>query len=450
MGPEARDRNSFNAYMPISPVEELRKGLLRIVSLVKREAVVDRATVKKILRELERELLKADVPPLIVAEIARRVEERTLSEEVPPGFSRRELLLRNLYQELVNMLGGESRYEPRIRKGSVVLLVGLQGSGKTTTAAKLALYYKKRGFKVGLVCADNYRPGALEQLKQLAEAVGVEFYGDRSLPPVEVARKGVAALRERGVELVVIDTAGRHKEERALLEEVKELAEAVKPDEVMLVLDATIGKSAGAQAEAFHKAVPIGSIILTKMDGAARGGGALAAVAKTGARIAFIGVGEKLDELEPFDPPSFVGRLLGMGDLKALVERMEKARLSVEPEALLRGKFTLLDFKRQLEELSKLGPLRKVLELLPGSYQLTPELEKASAESIKRWVAILNSMTREELLRPELLDHSRMVRIAKGSGTTVKDVKELLAAYKQAQKLLRQLGRSRQARLGLR
>jgi signal recognition particle subunit SRP54 len=431
-------------------MEELRKGLLRVVALVKREAVIDRASIRKILRELERELLKADVPPSLVAEIARKVEERTLKEDVPPGFSRRELLLRNMYEELVNILGGKSRYEPRIRKGATVLLVGLQGSGKTTTAAKLALYYKRRGFRVGLVCADNYRPGALEQLKQLAEAVGVEFYGDRELPPVEVAKKGAAVLRERGVDLVIIDTAGRHKEERALLEEVKEMAETVKPDEVMLVLDATIGKSAGAQAEAFHSVVPIGSIILTKMDGAARGGGALAAVAKTGARIAFIGVGEKLDELEPFDPSSFVGRLLGMGDLKALVERMERARLSIEPESLMKGRFTLLEFKQQLEELGKLGPLRKIFEMLPGSYQLTPELEKAGSENIKKWIAIMNSMTREELLKPEVLDRSRMVRIAKGSGTSVKDVRELLAAYKRAQKLLKQLGRSRQARLGFR
>ncbi len=431
-------------------MEELRRGLLRIVALVKREAVIDRVAIRKILKELERELLKADVPPSIVAEIARKVEERTLKEEVPPGFSRRELLLRNLYQELVNMLGGESRYEPRIRKGSVVLLVGLQGSGKTTTAAKLALYYKRKGFKVGLVCADNYRPGALEQLKQLAEAVDADFYGGRDLPPIEVAKRGVVELRKRGAEVVIIDTAGRHKEEKALLEEVKEMAENIRPAEVILVLDATIGKSAGAQAEAFHKAVPIGSIILTKMDGAARGGGALAAVAKTGARIAFLGVGEKLEELEPFDPPSFVSRLLGMGDLKALVERMERAALPLEPAALFKGKFTLLDFKQQLEEVSKLGPLRKLLELLPGSYQLTPELERASAENIRKWIAILNSMTKEELLKPELLNHSRIVRIAKGSGTSVRDVKELLAAYERAQKLLKQLSRSRQARLGLR
>ncbi len=430
-------------------MEQLRSGLLRVVSLVKREAIIDRAAVKRILRELERELLKADVAPQTVLELSRRVEERTLGESIPPGFSRRELLLKNLYEELVNMLGGEARHELKPRKGSVVMLVGLQGSGKTTTAAKLALYFRRKyGYKVGLVCADNYRPGAYEQLEQLAEAVGAEFYGRKGADPVAVAVEGVRELRGRGVDLVIIDTAGRHKEERALLEEVRDMAAKLRPDEVVLVLDATVGKAAGPQAEAFHKAVPVGSIILTKMDGAARGGGALAAVARTGARIAFIGTGEKLDELEPFDPPSFVSRLLGMGDLKTLVERIRAARTPVAPEALLSGRFTLLEFREQLEQLARLGPLRKVLELVPLGFQLTPELEKAGSENLRKWIAIMDSMTREELTRPEIIDRSRMVRIARGSGTSVKDVRELLEAYRRAQKLLRQLARSRRVRLG--
>ncbi|MEM1567404.1 MAG: signal recognition particle receptor subunit alpha [Thermofilaceae archaeon] len=429
-------------------MEEFKKGLLRVVSLIKREAVIDRVSVRRVLRELERELLKADVSPQLVLELSRKIEEKTLREQVPPGFSRRELLLKNMYEELVNLLGGESRYEPKVGKGSTILLVGLQGSGKTTTAAKLALYYKRRGFRVGLVCADNYRPGALEQLKQLSEQVGAEFYG-RVAPPLDVALEGVRELRRRGVDIVIIDTAGRHKEEAMLLHEVKEIAEKIKPTEVMLVLDATIGKAAGPQAEAFHKAVPVGSIILTKMDGAARGGGALAAVAKTGARIAFIGVGEKVDELEPFDPPSFVSRLLGMGDLKALVEKLRSAQLAVSAETILSGRFTLLEFKHQLEELNKMGPLRKIFELLPGGVQLTPELEKAGSENLKKWISIMNSMTREELVKPEIINRSRMLRIARGSGTTVKDVKELLEAYRKAQKLMRQLTRSRRARLSL-
>ncbi|MEM2218458.1 MAG: signal recognition particle protein Srp19, partial [Thermofilaceae archaeon] len=314
-------------------------------------------------------------------------------------------------------------------------------------AAKLALHYKGKGFKVGLICADNYRPGAYEQLSQLANSIGVEFYGLKGAPPVEVALNGVKALRSKGIELIIVDTAGRHKEEKDLLNEMKDIAESLKPDEVVLVLDATIGKKAGAQAAAFHKVAPLGSIILTKMDGSARGGGALAAIAKTGVRVAFIGVGEKLEELEPFDPPSFVSRLLGIGDLKSLVDRMRKAQLTVQPDVLLRGKFTLFEFKQQLEELSKMGPLRKILEILPGSHEITPELEKASSENVKKWIAIINSMTGDELANPDIINRSRMIRIAKGSGTSIKDVKNLLTTYRRTQKLLRQLSRSRGGRL---
>lgn len=431
-------------------MEQLRSGILRVLSLARRETVIDRTAIRKILKELERELLKADVSPQLVLDLSKKIEDKTLREDIPPGFSRRELLLKNLYEELVNLLGGERRHELKIGRGSVILLVGLQGSGKTTTAAKLASYYKKRlGFKVGLICADNYRPGAFEQLEQLADAVGAEFYGRKDASPIDVAIEGVSELKKRRVDLIIIDTAGRHKEETALLQEVKEMAEKVHPDEVILVLDATIGKAAGSQAEAFYKAVPFGSIILTKMDGAARGGGALAAVARTGARIAFIGTGEKLDELEPFDPASFVSRLLGMGDLRALVDKVRSAQFAAASESLLSGRFTLLEFRQQLEELSKLGPLKKILELLPGGFQLTPELEKMGSENIRKWLAIMNSMTREELLKPEVIDRSRMIRIAKGSGTTVKDVKELIEAYRRSQKLLRQLSRSRKARLGI-
>ena len=431
-------------------MEGLRQGLARVISLIRREALIDRRTIRRILRELQRELLKADVSPELVLELSRRVEERAMREELPVGFSRRELLLKILYEELVKLLGGESRYELKPKRGSVILLVGLQGSGKTTTAAKLAYYYMKKGLKVGLVCADNYRPGALEQLEQLAEKVGAEFYGRRGASAIELAKEGVKVLKARGVDLVIIDTAGRHKEEKELLKEMQEMAEAIKPDEVVLVLDATMGKMAGVHAEAFHKAVPLGAIILTKMDGAARGGGALAAVAKTGARIAFIGVGEDVDELEPFDPPSFVSRLLGMGDLKALVERMSKVELRSRPDALLRGKFTLLEFKQQLEELSKLGPLRKILELVPGAPQLTPELERTGSENIRKWLAIMSSMTLEELTRPEIIDKSRMLRIARGSGTTVRDVRELLTVYRRTRKLLKRLGRSRRGLSALR
>jgi len=431
-------------------MERLREGLLSITSKIRRASLVDQRLVKEVVRDVQRELLKADVPVDIVLDLSKRIEDRALKEELPPGFSRRELLLKILYEELVGMLGGEKTHgHLPPGKGRVVMLIGLQGSGKTTTAAKLASYYAKQGLRAGLVCADNYRPGAYEQLKQLSEKAGAEFFGDPGADPVDVALRGVEEMRRRGLDIIIIDTAGRHKEEKELLDEMTSIAERVKPDEVVLVLDATMGKQAGAHAEAFHKRIPIGSIVLTKMDGAARGGGALAAVVRTGARISFIGVGEKLEELEPFDPPSFVSRMLGMGDLKAIVEKFRELELKERPEVFLTGRFTLLDFRDQLESLAKMGPLRKVLELLPGAPQISSDVEAYSSQNIKKWLAIMNSMTRKELENPDIIDKSRMLRIARGSGTTVKDVRELLATYRRARKMMRQIGRSRRGLRGL-
>lgn len=435
-------------------MESFRRGLSRIAAKIRRAAIIDERTLREIVRDIQRELLRADVSVDIVAEVSRRVEERVRGERLPPGFSKRELLLKVFYDELVRMLGGEEAYRPKVKRGRayVVMLVGIQGSGKTTTAAKLALFYKRRGYRVGLVCADNFRPGAVQQLSQLAEQVGVDFYGvEGAGSAVDVARRGVELFRSKGYDIVVVDTAGRHKEERGLLEEMRVMAEAVRPDEVMLVLDGTIGKQAGPQAEAFHEAAPVGSIVVTKLDGAARGGGALAAVARTGARIAFIGTGEKVEELEPFDPPSFVSRLLGMGDLAALVERFRAAEIldRRRAEAVASGRFTLLDMKAQIESLEKLGPLKKLLELLPGGIELSPGLERMGEENLKKWKAVLNSMTVEELVNPDIIDRSRMVRIARGSGVGVRDVRDLLAAYRKSKKLIRKLARQRRGLRGI-
>ena len=302
----------------------------------------------------------------------------------------------------------------------------------------------KNGF--GLIAADNFRPGAYDQLKQLAEQVGVYFYGDpKNSSAIDIARKGLDYMLKEKVGVVIIDTAGRHKEEKELLREMKEMEKAINPDEVILVLDGTIGKQAGPQAEAFHSATPIGSIIVTKLDGAARGGGALTAVAKTGAKIAFIGTGENIDELELFDPQSFVSRLLGMGDLKTLIERFRAAEMldRKRAEAIASGKFTLLDMRVQFESLRKMGPLKKIMELLPSGLKLPKDFEKMSEESIDRWIAIMNSMTYEELLNPEIIDKSRIIRIARGSGTRPSDVKALLTAYHRSKKLMKKLMRQR-------
>ncbi|MEM0217360.1 MAG: signal recognition particle protein Srp54 [Candidatus Nezhaarchaeales archaeon] len=404
--------------------------------------VADELAVKELIRDVQRALLLADVNVELVLKITQLIEERALKEPVPSGLTRREVTLKVLYESLVELLGGER--QPKIlyptNESITLMLVGVQGSGKTTTAAKLAWFYKSRGYRPGVVCADTFRPGAYDQLKQLALSVGVPFYGERTGTSTEIALRGVNELKEMGCNVIIIDTAGRHKSESALMEEMKLLSEVIKPSEVILVIDATIGQQAKAQAEAFNNATKIGSIIVTKLDGAAKGGGALSAVVATGAQIKFIGIGEKIDELEVFDPPSFVSRLLGMGDLKLLAERVKEASLRGEMKSLVTGKFTLKDMVQQLEGLKKLGPLRKVLEMIPGfGLNLPDEIADVAQEKLEKWTVMVKSMTREELEHPEIINRSRMRRIARGSGVKVKDVKELLEAYEAMKRMMKNL-----------
>ncbi len=433
-------------------MEEARRGFLRVVSRIKNSVLLDKREVDEVIRELQRALLRADVDVRLVFEVSKKVRERFFSEKVPPGFSKREVLLKILYEELVKLLGGEEPYEFRVdKRPKVVMLVGIQGAGKTTTAAKLAAYLAKRGYRVGLVCADTYRPAAYQQLKQLSEKVGARFYGEPgSGDAVGIARRGVEELRRMGLDVIIVDTAGRHKEEKGLIEEMRKIASAVNPDETMLVIDSTIGKAAGKQAAAFHEAAPIGSIILTKMDGSAKGGGALSAVAATGARVAFIGVGEKVDDLKPFDAREYVSRLLGMPDLKGILQRFEKFE-KIERErarAIAAGKLTLLDLRDQLRRVKSMGPLSSVLEAL-GGVSLPKGVAEQGEKNIEKWLVIMDSMTMEELLDPSIIDKSRVERIARGSGTSPRDVRELLAAYKRTKKLMRQLSKSRRKFAGL-
>ncbi|RLE66275.1 MAG: signal recognition particle protein [Thermoprotei archaeon] len=428
-------------------MENLKEKLRLVISKIKRAPLIDEKTLNEVLKDIQRALLYADVSVDIVLRITENIKKRVKEEKLPPGFSKRELLLKIVYEELINMLGGETRYKPSIKKGQlhIVLLMGIEGSGKTTTAAKLAYFYKKRGFKVGLICADNYRPGALSQLKQLGEQIGVEVYGEENRDSIDIAIKGIEFFKKRRYDLIIIDTAGRHKDEKNLMDEMSKLVSAIKPDETILVLDATIGRQAEKQAKAFNEIAKVGSIIVTKLDGAARGGGALAAVVKTGAKISFIGVGEKIEELEIFDPPTFVNRLLGFGDVKAIVDRfrayeeLDKKRL----RAMGKGDFTLLDLLDQLMALRKMGPLRKLVELLPGGYNLPADFERVGEENIKKWIAIMQSMTKKELLHPEIINRERMMRIAKGSGTSIHDVKALLKSYRMTKSYIKKLSKQR-------
>jgi len=428
-------------------MESLRSGLLGVLEKIKNSVLLDTKEVDAIIRELQRVLLRADVDVKLVLEVSERVKKKFFSQEVPPGFSKREVLIKILYDELVSLLGGEAATPYTVERVPFrIMLVGIEGSGKTTTAAKLAKYLKESGYKVGLIAADTYRPGAYDQLRQLADAIGVEFYGDpQSKDPVRVVEEGVKLLAEKNIQVFVIDTAGRHKDEEALMQEVSEIYSKLRPDDVILVVDATQGKDVAKQARAFKEVVPLGHVIVTKLDGSAKGGGALSAVAQTGTRVAFIGTGEKLDDFEAFDPHKFVARLLGMPDLEGILRRFKAAEERERERAKLiaTGKITLLDLREQLLELRKLGPLSKVLEMLGGPPLPVKGSLEGGEEEMGKWIAIMNSMTEEELLKPEIIDRSRMLRIARGSGTTVRDVKRLLESYNQMKKLMKQLYRSR-------
>jgi signal recognition particle subunit SRP54 len=319
--------------------------------------------------------------------------------------------------------------------------MGIQGSGKTLVSAKLARYLQKRGYKVGLVCTDTFRPGALVQLKTYAKDIGIDVFGDEKFDdPIKVAIEGVRHFKEKK-NVIILDTAGRHKEEKGLLEEMKQISSKIAPDLTLLVIDGTIGQQCYAQSEAFHKVVPVGGIIVTKLDGAAKGGGALAAAAATGAKILFIGTGERVDDLEVFSPTRFVGRLLGLGDIRALIERAKELEIEADEKKVQRmvsGKMTIDDLYFQLEQVKKMGSLRRVFELIPG---LSSAIPKESLEELefrmRRWKSIIQSMTKTEKESPEILNSSRIRRIAIGSGTQEKEVKEMLAKYRQTKAIMK-------------
>jgi signal recognition particle subunit SRP54 len=431
-------------------LDKLGSSLYDALRKVIRAPVVDEALVKELIRDFQRALLQADVNVQLVMELSQNIERRALKEELPPGISRREHVVKVVYDELTRFVG-EKQQEIRIQPGkqNVLMLVGIQGSGKTTTAAKLARYYQKRGLRTGLITSDTFRPGAYDQLKQLAEQIKVDFYGEpEAKDPAALASRGVD--RFNGYEVVILDTSGRHKEEKGLIEEMQRIASAVKPQEIVLVLDGTIGQQASAQAHAFKEATDVGSIIVSKLDGTARGGGALSGVAATGAPIKFIGTGEKIEDIEPFVPSRFIGRLLGMGDIDGLIAKVKEA--DIEPSEkdvykMLSGKFNLQDMYDQFEAMRKMGPIQKIISMVPGlGYQL-PESELENAEErLDRWKVIIQSMTVEEKEDPHIINASRIRRIARGSGTKESEIRELIKQYDVMRKMLKQLKGSRRMR----
>jgi signal recognition particle subunit SRP54 len=428
-------------------MEGLGQSLKNVLRKVARASHVDEKLVKEVVRDLQRALLQADVPVEMALGLSRTVEDRALAEKPPAGMSGREHVIRIIYEELVAILG-----QPRDLKlgPQRILLVGLYGQGKTTTAAKLGKWFQRKGLRVGLIQADTHRPAAYDQLKQLAEELAAPFYGaPKEKDALKVARDGLKRLADQDV--VIVDSSGRDSLKDDLIQEIKGLAKVVKPNEKILILDATTGQQAGPQARAFHEAVGVTAVVVTKLDGTAKGGGALGAVAETGASISFIGVGEKIEDLEKFEPPRYISRLLGMGDLETLMERAQEAldqeAMEETAKKLLSGRFTLKEMYEQMEALTKMGPLSKIFSMLPGvPAALTEDQLEETQDRLTRFRYIMDSMTEEEQENPKLLKSSRILRIARGSGTDPKEVKELVRYYNTSKKAIRGLAGNRKMR----
>jgi signal recognition particle subunit SRP54 len=436
----------------LSALESLGKSLNDAVKKLLRMAVVDEKAVKELIRDLQRALLQSDVNVNLVLQISQAVEKKALEERLPPGISRREHVIKVLYEELTRFLGEEpAKLAIEPGRHHVIMLVGIQGTGKTTAAVKLSRFYQKRGMRPAIVCADTYRPGAYEQLKQLADRVNVPVYGEPGSKDVQkIVRKALEFFKDQKYDLILVDTAGRHKDEHELMSEMKSLAEKIKPDEIVLAIDASIGQAAMSQAAAFNEATKIGSILVTKLDGTAKGGGALSAVAATNAKIKFVATGEKIEDIEQFIPSNFVGRLLGMGDIKGLVDRVREAEVVIpekKARAFLEGKFTLKDMYDQMVAVRKMGPLKKLMGMVPGGMNLPDDDLETAQRKLDSWRVIIQSMTKDEIEDPKLVDSSRARRIGRGSGTSDKAVKEMINQYFMMKKMMKSMKR-RGATLG--
>ncbi len=409
-------------------LDSLGKSLRAVLQRIARGGTVDDALINEVVRDIQRALLQSDVNVQLTIDLTQRVKRRAKEEKPPAGASVRDFLVRIIYEEIRSILGKERAFEIKPKK---ILLAGLFGQGKTTTAGKLARFYQKKGIRVALVAADVHRPAAVDQLEQLSKKVGCDFYAHRGETRAEVIVQEAMAHFAPHL-TVIVDTAGRSGIDPDLIAELTRVRQVFQPEEVLLVLDAAMGQTAGRSAEAFHQAVGLTGVILTKLDGSAKGGGALSAVAVSGAPIVFIGTGEHLDELERFDPTRFVSRLLGMGDIQTLLERFEeledKEEAQKAAEHMMSGKFTLRDMRSQLDSLGQMGPVSKLMSLFPafGAAKMDDQQMKETQSRLKRFRAILDSVNGDELDDPHLIKSERVQRIARGSGQKPQEVRALL------------------------
>ena len=427
-------------------LDNLGSSLRSSLDTLQGKSRLDEDDVEEIIKEIQRSLLSADVEVDLVMDLSSSIEERATGEEPPAGTSARDHVLRIVYEELVDLVG-ESTDLPL--ESQTILLAGLQGSGKTTSAAKMAWWFSKKGLRPAVIQTDTFRPGAYDQAKQMCERAEVSFYGDPDEDdPVTIARDGLEETAEADVHIV--DTAGRHALEDDLIAEIEEIESVVDPDRSLLVLDAAIGQGAKAQAREFDDAIGIGGVVVTKLDGTAKGGGALTAVNETGSSIAFLGTGETVQDIERFEPNGFISRLLGMGDLKQLSERVERAMAETgddeddwEPEDIMEGSFTLKDMQKQMEAMNKMGPLDQVMDMIPGlgggmMDELPDDAMDVTQDRMRAFDVIMDSMTDDELENPRSIGASRVRRIARGAGEDEETVQELLQQHKMMEQTIQQ------------
>ena len=423
-------------------LEKLSDSLKRTLQKIAKSLFVDEKLINELIKDIQRALLQADVNVKLVFDLTEKIKKRALEEEAPKGLTKKEQIINIVYEELVNFLGKEHHKIEVKQKPFKIMLVGLFGSGKTTTAGKLAKFFAKRGYKVALVGLDIHRPAAMEQIEQVGKHANVKVFSDKKIKdPLGIWNQYKEEYKN--FDILIIDTAGRDALSKELINEIEDVNKAIKPNENLLVISADIGQAAQKQAEQFHKSCGVSGIIVSKMDGTAKGGGALTACAVSGAPIKFIGVGEKADDLEHFNPQGFVGRLLGMGDLEALLEKAKEIIKIEEAEDLgkrfLKGEFSLIDLYEQMEAMSKMGPLSQIVEMIPGFSQLKlpKEMLQVQEDKLKKWRFAMNSFSKAELEDPEIVDSSRIERIAKGSGVPASEIRDLLKQYKQSKKMVK-------------
>lgn len=424
-------------------LDKMRSGLREAVNRVVKSGVVDEDVVIRLKKDVQKCLILSDVDASLVVSITTNLQQKALKENPPPGLSRKDHVIKILYDELSSLLGEEMSLPIKAEGTTRVLMLGIQGSGKTTTCAKLAKTLSDSGYGVGVIGADNYRPGALVQLRTMCQRAGAKVYGNDSESRIEsedIVRDGLAHFGD-SVNIILIDTAGRHRNEQDLLKEMGRIRGAAQPDVSLLVIDGTIGQQCRSQAEAFHKTVPVGGIIVTKLDSSANGGGALAAAAATGAHVLYVSNGERVDDLQPFSPTRFVGRLLGMGDIRAVLDlarRLEEGAGEDRNRRIMRGKMTLMDFLNTLDDLKTAGSLKDMLDNIPGlSGKMNDKSLIRAEENTEIWRCMAQSMTQTELDSPAILNRSRIRRIARGSGHREHDIKVMIKNYELSKNMIK-------------